>query len=58
MKRLHLLAHVILSPIRRFGGIVVSVLATGSKGSEFNPGQGDGFLRAIKDTERLILEGN
>jgi hypothetical protein len=32
----------------RFGGVVVSVLATGPKGCEFEPGQGDGFLRAIK----------
>jgi hypothetical protein len=30
------------------GGIVVSMLATGSKGCGFEPGQGDGFLRAIK----------
>jgi hypothetical protein len=27
---------------------VVSVLATGPKGRKFVPGQGDGFLRAIK----------
>jgi hypothetical protein len=27
---------------------VISVLATGPKGCEFEPGQGDGFLRAIK----------
>jgi hypothetical protein len=27
---------------------VVSVLATGPKGRGFEPGQGDGFLRAIK----------
>jgi hypothetical protein len=27
---------------------VVSVLATGPKGCRFEPGQGDGFLRAIK----------
>jgi hypothetical protein len=27
---------------------VVSVLATGPKGVGFEPGQGDGFLRAIK----------
>jgi hypothetical protein len=30
------------------GGVVVGVLATGSKGCGFEPGQGDGFLRAIK----------
>jgi hypothetical protein len=28
--------------------VVVSVLATGTKGCGFKPGQGDGFLRAIK----------
>jgi hypothetical protein len=28
--------------------IVVSVFATGPKGCGFEPGQGDGFLRAIK----------
>jgi hypothetical protein len=27
---------------------VVSVLATGPRGCEFEPGQGDGFLRAIE----------
>jgi hypothetical protein len=27
---------------------VVSVLATGPEGQGFEPGQGDGFLRAIK----------
>jgi hypothetical protein len=32
----------------RLGGVVVSVLATGPKVCGFEPGQGDGFLRAIK----------
>jgi hypothetical protein len=32
----------------RLGGVVVSVLATGTKGCEFKPSQGDGFLRVIK----------
>jgi hypothetical protein len=32
----------------RLGGVLVSVLATGPKGREFRPGQGYGFLRAIK----------
>jgi hypothetical protein len=32
----------------RLGGVVVSMLATGPKGSGFEPSQGDGFLRAIK----------
>jgi hypothetical protein len=30
------------------GGVVVSVLATVPKVGGFKPGQGDGFLRAIK----------
>jgi hypothetical protein len=34
--------------LSRIGGVVVSVLATGPKGSRLYPGQGDGFLRAIK----------
>jgi hypothetical protein len=33
---------------RRLVGVVVSVLATGPKGRGFEPGQGVGFLRAIK----------
>jgi hypothetical protein len=32
----------------RLGGVVVSVLDTGPKVCGFEPGQGDGFLRAIK----------
>jgi hypothetical protein len=32
----------------RLGGVVVRVLATGPKGCGFEPGQGDGVLRAIK----------
>jgi hypothetical protein len=32
----------------RLRGIVVSVLVTLPKGRGFEPGQGDGFLRAIK----------
>jgi hypothetical protein len=32
----------------RLGGVVVSVMATGPKGSGFEPGQGDGFLGVIK----------
>jgi hypothetical protein len=34
--------------LNRLGGVVVSLLATGTKGSAFELGQGDGFLRAIK----------
>jgi hypothetical protein len=30
------------------GGVVVSVLGTETKGRAFEPGQSDGFLRAIK----------
>jgi hypothetical protein len=40
---------------RRIGGVVVSVLATGPKGYGFEPGQGDGFLRAIKSAAHLPL---
>jgi hypothetical protein len=32
----------------RLGGVVVIALATGPKGRGFEPGQGDGFLRALK----------
>jgi hypothetical protein len=32
----------------RLGGVVVSVLATRPKGFGFEPGQGNGFLKAIK----------
>jgi hypothetical protein len=32
----------------RLNGVVVSMLATGSKGRGFKPGRGDGILRAIK----------
>jgi hypothetical protein len=32
----------------RLGGVVVSVLATGPSGCGFEPGKGDGFLKAIK----------
>jgi hypothetical protein len=35
--------------VSRLGGVVVSVLATGPKGREFEPGQGNGFLRTIKN---------
>jgi hypothetical protein len=37
-----------VSLIQALGGVVVSVLATGPKGRRFEPGQGDGLLRAIK----------
>jgi hypothetical protein len=33
---------------RRLGGVMVIVLAIGSKGRGFKPGRGDGYLRAIK----------
>jgi hypothetical protein len=35
---------------------VVSVLATGLKGCGFEPGQGDGFLRARKSAAQLPFE--
>jgi hypothetical protein len=34
--------------LRRLGGKVVIVLATGPKGCGFKPSRGDGFLRTIK----------
>jgi hypothetical protein len=34
--------------VGRLDGVVVTVLATGPKGSGFKPSQVDGFLRAIK----------
>jgi hypothetical protein len=33
---------------QKFGGVVVSVLATGPKGRGFETGQDNGFLRAMK----------
>jgi hypothetical protein len=36
----------------RLGGVVVNVLATGPKGCGFEPGQDDGFLRAIKSCRK------
>jgi hypothetical protein len=50
-RRVTALTKQIFSALRnssRVGGVVVSVLATGPKAYEFEPGQGDGFLRAIK----------
>jgi hypothetical protein len=40
--------HIQSTDHSRLGDVVVSVLATGPKGCGFEPGQGDGFLRAIK----------
>jgi hypothetical protein len=39
---------LVQSESSHLGGVVVSVLATGPKGCGFEPGLGDGFLRAIK----------
>jgi hypothetical protein len=39
------------------GGIVVSVLATGSKVRGFKPGRGRWILRVIKSIARLPSEG-
>jgi hypothetical protein len=36
------------------GGVVVSVLATGSKSHGFNPGQGDGFLKAKNQQHTFV----
>jgi hypothetical protein len=47
LKQRHTQNSLVLS-VSRLGGVVFSVLATGPKGSGFKPGQGDGFLRAIK----------
>jgi hypothetical protein len=41
--------------IGRLGGAVVSVLATGPKVRGFEPGQDDGFLRAIKNPKNIFL---
>jgi hypothetical protein len=38
----------IRASITRLGGVVVRVLATGPKECKFEPGKGDGLLRAIK----------
>jgi hypothetical protein len=41
--------HVVQSwSLSRLGGVLVSVLATGPKDYWFEPGQGEGFLRATK----------
>jgi hypothetical protein len=40
--------HRVLVPGSRIGGAVASVLATGPIGRGFEPGQGNGYLRAIK----------
>jgi hypothetical protein len=40
-----------------FGGVVVSVLTTGLTSREFEPGQVDGFLRAIKSAAHLPSDG-
>jgi hypothetical protein len=39
------------------GGVVVSVLATGSKGRGFKPGRLRWILRVIKSVARLPAEG-
>jgi hypothetical protein len=40
------------------GGVVVIVLAIGSKVLAFKPGRGDVFLKTIKSEARHLLEGN
>jgi hypothetical protein len=44
-----------LVQISHVGGVVVTVLATGPKGCGFKPGQGDGFLRAMKNPQHTFL---
>jgi hypothetical protein len=39
------------------GGVVVSVIVTGPKVSEFKPGRGDGLVRAKKSAARLPWDG-
>jgi hypothetical protein len=39
------------------GGVVASVLAAGPKGRGIEPGQGGGFLRAIKISKNLLSDG-
>jgi hypothetical protein len=36
-----------MAVLGHLGGVVVTVINTGPKGCGFEPGQGDGFLRAI-----------
>jgi hypothetical protein len=48
---------IIMELASRLGGAVVSALATRSKGLEFKPGQGDGFLRVIKSAALLPSYG-
>jgi hypothetical protein len=42
---------------RRFGGVVVSVLAIGPKVREFKPGPGDEFLRAMQIRSMSYFRG-
>jgi hypothetical protein len=44
----HYKGALLTTNVVRFGGVLVSVLATEPKGRGFTPGQGDGFLTAIK----------
>jgi hypothetical protein len=46
MTRALVLIVIVLSSL--LGGVMVSVVATGTKGHQFTPGRGSGFLRAIK----------
>jgi hypothetical protein len=47
----------LLQSIIILGGVMISVLATGLSVFRFNPADGDGFLRAIKSTAHLVMEG-
>jgi hypothetical protein len=48
---------LVVSELRRIGGLVVSVLATGPKVRGFKPGRGRWILRVIKSAVRLRSEG-
>jgi hypothetical protein len=59
-KWLHMLIQskpVITKWLVALGGLVVSVLATGSKVRGFKPGRGRWILRVIKSVARLPSEG-
>jgi hypothetical protein len=44
-----------MNALRRLGGVVVSVLATGLKGCGFEPGQGDEFFKGYKNPQHIFL---
>jgi hypothetical protein len=48
---------VIITAFSRLGSVVVSVLATGSKGCGFEPDKGDGFFKGDKNPQHTFLSG-